>query len=287
MSVTRIGLVVHPTRAVEHPLQALEEWASANSVEVVQVAAPCQQQPVAEPGDPADCDLLVSIGGDGTTLAALRTGSGVGRPMLGVACGSLGVLTSVPPDQVLSALDRFSTGDWVPLELPALLISVEQNEKSFALNDIAVVRAGPGQVLVASHVDGVLFARIAGDGCIVSTPVGSSAYGLAAGGPLLYLEAQAFVFTPLTIHGGSCPPLVLGPESRLELEFDTRHGGARLEIDGQVVGDVPEALQITFSPAAATVVTFPDQEPLLSRLRRVEIVTDSPRILAERGYQPE
>ena len=103
-----------------------------------------------------------------------------------------------------------------------------------AFNDIAIVRDGDGQVRASVKVDGTLYARLAGDGCVVSTPVGSSAYSFAAGGPLLAADAQAFLLTPLSNHGGSCPPLVVAAGSTLHLEIRPAFGGVRLELDGKV-----------------------------------------------------
>jgi NAD+ kinase len=278
---TCIGLVAHPSRAIDRPLEAIREWAGEEAVELAQVAAPCRQQRVAEPGDPCSCDLIVSIGGDGTTLAAIRTGAEAGRPVLGVACGSLGALATVGPDDVYMALGRFSRDDWVPFSLPALDIASENEDGLFAMNDVVVVRDGQGQVQVRAQVDGVVFARLAGDGCIISTPIGSSAYALAAQGPLLSPDTATFLLTPLAAHGGSCPPLVLSATSELRLEVAGRLAGARLEIDGQRIDREVSDLRIGFRSDAATVVRFADQEPYLARLRRRRIIIDSPRILAE------
>jgi len=275
-----IGLVVHPSRAIDEPLRAVREWADAGQVQIAQVRAPCQQQRVAEERDAEDCDLIVSIGGDGTTLAAIRAAAEAGRPTLGIAFGSLGVLTAVGADRASSALERFSRGDWVPRALPALAITRE-GEELFAFNDVAIVRAAGGQVLVSIEVDGLLFARLAGDGCVVSTPLGSSGYTMAAGGPLLGVQDSVFVCTPLSTHGGSCPPLVVSAGSRLQLSAPPGHDGARLEIDGQVTDTRIGSLAITLREEVATVVTFSDQEAVLNGLRRRRIIIDSPRILVE------
>jgi NAD+ kinase len=277
----RVGVVVHPSRTVESPLRALREWTDAHGVQVVQVAAPCRQQEVAERGDASECDLIVSIGGDGTALAALRTGAAVHTPVLGVAYGSLGVLTSVDPDGVTDAVDRFSRGDWLPRRLPALRLCGQDGREVFALNDIVIVRAGEGQVRVAAHIDGVLFARFAGDGCIISTPVGSSAYALSAGGPLLAPDVCAFALTPLPAHGGFHPPLVADGDSQLRLEIAGSHDGWRLELDGQINDAPPGSLSVRLRPDGATLVGFDDQEPLLTGLRRRRIIVDSPRMVAD------
>jgi NAD+ kinase len=135
--------------------------------------------------------------------------------------------------------------------------------------------------LVTVHVDGVLAGRLAGDGVIVSTPLGSSAYSLAAGGPLLGPGSVGLVLTPLPSHGGELPPIVLGPGAGLELEVGPRYAGARLEIDGQIVAGAPRRLRVTTRQAVARLVGFDGQPPLLSVLRNRGILLDSPRILAE------
>lgn len=282
-TLSRVGLVVHPTRHVDRPLRELRDWAGTHGVELVQVHADCQQQRVAENGDPEECDLIVAIGGDGTTLAALRAGVVAARPVLAVACGSLGVLTSVPADEVVQAIERFSRGDWVPWRLPGLEIVGDVGARLFALNDLVVVRSSSGQTRLAVEVDGCLFARLAGDGCIVSTPVGSSAYTLAAGGALLAADIDAFTITPLPTHGGSCPPLVVSASASVRLVPGPHHREARLEIDGQPVGTLDGPLTISLRRSMATVVTLSGQEAMLAVLRGRGVITDSPRILADSG----
>jgi NAD+ kinase len=150
-----------------------------------------------------------------------------------------------------------------------------------AFNDIVVVRDGDGQMRVTASVDGAPYARIAGDGCIVSTALGSSAYTLASGGPLVHPRLDAIVFTKLSTHGGFCPPLVIPPDSTLDLQVRAGHGGGRFEIDGRVGKGLPEEMSVTLVEAAATVVAFADDESHLTGLRRRGIIMDSPRILAD------
>lgn len=276
-----VGVVVHPSRDIEYPLDRLRGWAQDHGVAVVQVPVPGQERTVAEPGDLEQCDLLVSIGGDGTMLAAVRAAVAVDLPVLGVTCGSLGVLTAVTAEGLPAALDRFRDDDWTPRVLPALSVSRPDGPDVFAINDLCVVRNGIGQVRVTSWVDGVLFTRLAGDGCIVCTALGSSAYSLAAGGPLLMPETDAYLLTPLPTHGGSRQPLVIAGGSQLRLEIATGLGGARLEVDGQILASDPEALTIGLRAGVATLVGFADQEPLLLSLRRRQILTDSPRVIAD------
>jgi NAD+ kinase len=238
---------------------------------------------VAEPGEVGACHLIVSIGGDGTMLAAMRAGVAMDLPVLGVSCGSLGVLTAVGADALPAALDRFRAGDWTPRVLPALSVARSDGPDLYALNDVSIVRDGIGQVRVTSRIDGTLVSRLAGDGCVVSTAVGSSAYSLAAGGPLLAPGTDAYVVTPLPTHGGSRHSLVVAASSELTLEVDTGLGGARLEIDGQVAAADPHLLTLRLRPGVARLVGFADQEPLFALLRRRGIIADSPRIAAGGG----
>jgi NAD+ kinase len=276
-----VGVVVHPSRNIDGPLDRLRGWAGEHDVTVVQVAVPGQDRAVAEPGELTDCDLIVSIGGDGTMLAAVRAAVQADLPVLGVSCGSLGVLTTVAGGALAGAMDRFRRGDWTPRILPALTVSRPTGPDLFALNDVCVVRNGIGQVRVTSHVDGVLFSRVVGDGCIVSTAMGSTAYSLSAGGPVLSPGIDAYVLTPLSTHGGSRQALVLGAASELTLEVGTGVGGARLEIDGQVNAGDPQTLTIRLRQGVATLVAFTDQEPTFTSLRRRGIIADSPRIVAD------
>jgi len=277
----RIGLVVHPSRSVDRPLSLVREWSEEHGVEVTQVPAAYSQRRVAGEAEPGEADLIVSIGGDGTTLAALRSAAMVHRPVMGIACGSLGALATVPVPDVTRSLERFSRGEWQPRTFPALTVSSPDGEPLFALNDVAIVRAGGGQVRVSAHVDGSLYARIAGDGAIVSTPIGSSGYAISAGGPLLASGLEGFVFTPLPKHGGFAPPLVISAQSVLELEVGAGFGGARLEIDGQVAADRAGSLTIRWRDEVATMVSFADQETLSAGLRRRRIILDSPRVAVD------
>jgi NAD+ kinase len=280
----RLGLVVHPRREIDSALATLHSWSDEHGAELVQVPAAGQERRVAEPGDPAECDLIVALGGDGTTLAALRTAAAVGKPVLGVACGSLGALTAVTADDLADALNRVAAGDWTPRRLAALEARSEGIEPLVGVNDLVVIRQGAGQISASVHVDGELFIRFAGDGLVVATPLGSSAYTLAAGGPVLAPGESGLVFTPLAPHGGCCPPLVAGPRSELTIELDPAHGGARIELDGQIRTRVDplqtRILTVTMRPDHATLVALGGEEHVLAGLRRRRIIMDSPRVLA-------
>jgi NAD+ kinase len=278
-----LGLVVHPTRDLEGVLEEVRGWSSTHGVDVGQVLVSGQTRRVAEPVDPAGCDLLVALGGDGTTLAALHAAAPASRPVLGVACGSVGVLTSVVGDHVGPALDLVRGGRWSAVEVPGLDVGSQSGDAEVALNDFAMIRDGPGQVLVSVSVDGVLYARVAGDGVVVATALGTSAYTMAAGGPLLAPGMEGMAVTPLAPHGGSCPPLVAGRDSELALTVEPGFGGVRYELDGRPAAVEGQELSVRWRPGYATFVRLADDEPRLTGLRRRGLVQDSPRVLAREG----
>jgi len=272
-------MVVHPSRDIGDALDAIRAWAEKHGVAVGQVAIRGQPRRMAEPVDVAACDLLLAVGGDGTTLAALHAGADAGRPVLGVAAGSIGILTSVHVGELSVALEQVAEGNWTTLTLPALDITAATGEVQTAINDFAVIRDGTGQVIASITVDDELYVRTAGDGLLVATPLGSSAYTMAAGGPILAPGAQGMVITPLAHHGGVAPPLVVGPDSRVALSVEPGYGGGRFEADGQVLAVETAELTVTLRREYATMVALGDQEPRLTALRRRGLVIDGPRIL--------
>src|SRR5215211_3141158 len=100
LDLARIGLVVHPRRQIDLAIDHACDWARANGAEVVQIPVSGQERVVADPGEVASCDLVLAVGGDGTTLHALHAAAAVDRPVLGVACGSLGALTAVSAEEL-------------------------------------------------------------------------------------------------------------------------------------------------------------------------------------------
>ena len=276
----RVGLVVHPNREIDRPLEVLREWADSQGVEVVQLRAGNHDREVAPAGEVDACDLVVAIGGDGTVLTALRAAAPKDTPVLGVACGSLGALAAVGGDRLPEALEAYESGSWRRRQIPALEVSVGGERVAWALNDFVAVRRAGQQLTVDVTVDDELYARMAGDGVIVATALGSSAYSMAARGPLLVLDSDSFVVTPLVIHGGSIPPLVMPDRCALVLEVFPGWGGFDVEIDGQTVEIEATKFELGLVPDRATLVAIGDPELGFAPLRRRGLIADSPRVLA-------
>jgi NAD+ kinase len=278
----RVGVLVHPTRHVLDAVDLLKSWTSERGLRLVQV--PTGEQPTVAPAGEVDaCDLIVALGGDGTILKALHASARTNTPVLGVAYGSLGALTTVPTDELRSGLDRFAAGDWRARKLPALGIRSAGTAIGSAINDVVVARGRGTQLLVDVSVDGELYARAAGDGVVVATPLGSSAYSMAAGGPLLAAAADAFVCTPLAMHGGCAPPVVVPGGSEVTLDIHPGHSGFYVDVDGFALETDARQFAVTREQQFATLVAFEDSRTGLPRLRERGLIADSPRVVGSAG----
>ena len=281
MTLGRLALVVHPARPIDAPLDTIERWASERGMDVVQVAVDRDGgRRVAPAAELAPGDLLVAVGGDGTVLAALRASLAAEVPVLGVACGSLGALTAVHAGGLADALERVRAGDWQPRRLPAIEVAAAGRESTWAINDLVLVRQGTAQLVVEVAVGDERYARLAGDGLIVATALGSTAYSMAAGGPVLMAGTPAMVCTPLAMHGGHAPPLVVPATAALSLTVHPGFGGFRAEIDGQAQPDAALAYRLSLRAGRATLVSFGPDPRALTGLRERGLILDSPRILA-------
>jgi NAD+ kinase len=194
-------------------------------------------------GTGAKADLAVVLGGDGAILAAVRRMGDRPIPILGVKFGKLGFLTELREDEIEDALDRWLEGR-LPPPRPRMRVECEvrrgdgparRPERGVALNDVVIERYGPRTVTLHLEIDGRYASTYRGDGLIVSTPVGSTAHSLAAGGPLLDPALEAFVLTPMCPHSLADRPLVLPATSRIALRLEAVDETAICVADGQQV----------------------------------------------------
>jgi NAD+ kinase len=273
----RVALVVHPTRRIDRVIGTLERWTGEEGLELVQLGAEGSRRVVAPAGTVSAADLVVALGGDGTVLAALRLAADTRTPVLGVACGSLGALSAVTADELDGALDRFRSGDWITRALPALEMTSEHGA-DWAINDVVLVRRGAGQIAADIRIDDELYVRLAGDGVIVATPLGSSAYSLAAGGAILPTGTQAFLCTPLAMHAGSAAPLIVPADAELCIDVDPGYAGFDVEVDGQRRHMDGTRFRFAAHESRVSLVTFATTGRGLAGLRRRGIIADSPRI---------
>jgi len=213
---------------------------------------------VAEKDLAAHVDLVVAIGGDGTLLHAARHVAARDVPLLGINRGRLGFLTDISPDHMLDAIDAILAGDYLAerrLMLAAKVAASSADDVLFALNDVVLQKGETGRLLdFTTVVDGVYVNTHRGDGLIVATPTGSTAYALSCGGPIIQPNVNALVMVPICPHTLSDRPLVLPTTSTIAVTLDRgSHGTAHVVCDGEALGKVAEGETLTIALAAQTV----------------------------------
>ncbi len=184
-------------------------------------------------------DFVISLGGDGTVLYAARNSSKYGLPVFPVNLGEFGFIASVQPEDWQKELKLFMDGKAVFEKRSMLKVEVIRNGKrvysSLSLND-AVISAerGVSTIMLSVKRNSLPLCRLKADGLILATPTGSTAYSAAAGGPIVSPEVEAFVLTPLNPFSLSSRPIVLSPDSNLEIAVEkSRIKGICLTVDGQ------------------------------------------------------
>lgn len=176
-------------------------------------------------------DILVSIGGDGTLISVARRSYEYERPILGIHLGTLGFLTDITIEQLPVFIDKLKQNEYL-LE-NRMMLDVCIDDKSYvAFNDVVISRKSTSNILtVDALINDKLFNSYNGDGVIIATPTGSTAYNLSVGGPLVYPFSNNFILTPIASHSLTQRPLVLPCE--FIIEFVVQDDNAVLSIDGQ------------------------------------------------------
>lgn len=245
MQVKRVGIISKPRKAeVRQLVGPLVEWLRARSIEV---SIDKETGTILESHDkcltrnemPAQVDLIIVLGGDGTLLAAARVLNRNPVPILAVNLGGLGFLTVITQEELFATLEAVLSGNYRSekrVQIEGELIRADEVISSFlALNDVVVNKGAIARILDFDVlVDGKFISTYKSDGLIISTPTGSTAYSLAAGGPIVAPSVAAFVVTPICAHTLTNRPLVLPDSATIEIVVKTQREAAYLTVDGQM-----------------------------------------------------
>ncbi len=180
---------------------------------------------------PEQMDCVIVIGGDGTLIEAARALYGREIPILGINMGTLGYLTEVEVGQIEEAVEQVLKGDFTLERRMMLQGTVEHGKQDIALNDIVVTRKGILRVIHFNiYVNGELLNSYEADGIIISTPTGSTAYNLSAGGPIVEPTASMFVITPICSHALNAGSIVLSSEDEIVVEIGKGKNNSKEEV---------------------------------------------------------
>lgn len=251
MAIHTIGIISKPKREkleevvpplldwlANRDIQALMDHETADGLDFAQQSS--LSAPVLNRSElPAKSDLILVLGGDGTLLSAARQVLNCDVPILAVNLGGLGFLTAVTIEELYPALDLVIQGKHQVECRNMLQIDVLRDGLEIAtyhaLNDVVLNKAAIARILdFQVYVDGQFVNLVKADGLIVSTPTGSTAYSLSAGGPIVFPSVDAFVITPICPHTLTNRPLVVPDKSRIEIVQMSEAEDVFLTVDGQV-----------------------------------------------------
>ena len=238
--IRKVGVVAKvASREAAFVAHELAEWLRRRGLEVGLDQATLRARGAADqafiPGEP--CDLVVVLGGDGTLLSVART-VGAAAPILGVNLGTLGFLTEVGRGELYPALVQVLAGRFQVEERSLFDVELQRSGGGAlhyrVLNDAVITKSALARIIeLTLCIDGHLIARFRADGLIISTPTGSTAYNLSAGGPILSPLLPVAVLTPICPHALSLRPIVVPDTGRIEVTLETQREEVYLTLDGQ------------------------------------------------------
>lgn len=210
----------------------------------------------------AQADFLVTIGGDGTLISTVRRSFDFDIPILGVHAGNLGFLAGLCLDELDSFVQKIIKGEYRVDDravLEATVIKDSKEVKMYAFNDVVLTRTSVSNMIhIETLVDAKAFNTYYGDGVIVSTPSGSTAYNLSAGGPVLFPMSDVFALTPICPHSLTQRPVVL--PGKFPIEMKTSEERALIIIDGQDMHELGLGESVHIKLAAKTVKLIHNEE---------------------------
>jgi NAD+ kinase len=252
--VALVGL--YTDERVAEPMRAIAGYLADAGAEVLaqpDLAAALGVTSVAATAIAAQADLIVAVGGDGTMLHAASLVSGTETPLLGINRGRLGFLTDVSPSEMVDSFDSLFTGNYKResrMRLRASLHTADGAKRSaLALNDVVLQRRDTGRMLdFETRIAGHYVNTHMGDGLIVATPTGSTAYALSCGGPIISPDLDAVVVVPICPHTLSDRPLVIPARQPIEVTLLERENtNAEVSVDGHSLGDLDADDRLTIS----------------------------------------
>jgi NAD+ kinase len=264
-TIKKVGIVVKPhAPSVENLLQDLLAYLDERGLGFVleDGAARKLGRPdgLPRPEVPGASDFLVVLGGDGTLLSVAYQAALADIPIMGVNLGRLGFLTEIPVSEAFLTLDSFLGGNEDIISRRWLLEARTETAVSYCLNDVVITKGALARMIEYTIlIDGESVATLKADGLIISTPTGSTAYSLSAGGPIIHPQVPAAVLTPICPHTLTYRPLIVPSSSEVSIKLLTGDEDVYLTLDGQRGGGLVrnDTIRIRKAPVELQLVTSP------------------------------
>lgn len=274
----KLGLFANTSRPGAEPAAAeILAWAKKSGVEVFLCPgdgrAPAGGTPVSEKELAPRSDVVLALGGDGTILRTARLVGDSGKPILGINTGGLGFLAELSKENIPAALEALKRGDFCREERMVLQAEIPgSGEPHFALNDVAVEKGDVRRLLRLSlSANGEYICSYASDGLVFSTPTGSTAYSLSAGGPIINPKMALMIVVPISPHSLTSRPIIFEPDDVLEVALAQPGKDALLTVDGQVSVKITSADRLTVRRAAHTIQLVRFKESSFYKVLRTKL----------------
>jgi len=209
-------------------------------------------------------DLVIACGGDGTLLQAAHRFRGSGIPILGINIGYLGFITSIPGNRVRQEMQRILKAEFVISQRTALALEIQGKQRpvtGWALNDALIVRGdNPHLISISARIGERRLTNYRCDGLIVATPTGSTAYSLAAGGPIISPECSVLTITPICPQSLTNRSVVVNSTEQVEMKLDAASGPGIVQVDGMTIARAtPESIiRVRTSPESVPIAFLPE-----------------------------
>jgi NAD+ kinase len=258
--LNRIGIIIKPNKPDAILLASeLITWLGQRNIQVYldDVIAPMIHHPLSCPRSEIGrwIDLLIVLGGDGTMLSAARATEGGSIPILGVNLGGLGFLTEITLEELYPVLGQILEGKMETekrMKLSAVVLRRGEKVGEYSvLNDVVINKSVLARIInLRNSINGAYVTTYRGDGVIISTPTGSTAYSLAAGGPIVYPSMDSILITPICPHTLTNRPLLISDRDTVAITLESEEGGVRLTLDGQIGCDFHPYDQVVVTKGA-------------------------------------
>ena len=266
----KIGLVVKSDAKAKRKADELEKWLRSKKIEIIRkktAALGQKNDSVSTSPAPAELDCIFVLGGDGTFLSAVRWIGDQVIPILGIKFGEVGFLAEIAEESLYAAADKVIQGNFILRPRMRLNVKVIRQNKTLAretvLNDIVINRGALARLAhIETYINDHYLTTYSADGLIVATPTGSTAYSLAAGGPVIHPAVPGIILTPICPFTLTNRPLIIPESAAIKIRLVKGSSDIVLTFDGQKGLEIndQDAIFIKKGPHPVHLITLPDRQ---------------------------
>ncbi|MGW8303317.1 MAG: NAD(+)/NADH kinase [Desulfobacterales bacterium] len=268
-ALKKIGLVIKSDAKAKKKAAELERWLRSRKIEIVRkkTTESGQKNAAGSLKAPSDLDYIFVLGGDGTFLSAVRWIGDQDIPILGVKFGEVGFLAEIAEENLYTAVEKVLKGDFILRPRMRLSVKVRRRNETLAqetiLNDVVINRGALARLAhIETYIDDHYLTTYSADGLIVATPTGSTAYSLAAGGPVIHPAVPGIILTPICPFTLTNRPLIVPQSANIKIRLTKGSSDIILTFDGQKGLEIDDRDQIVIQkgPHPIQLITLPDRQ---------------------------